>query len=184
MTMLGLPEKTSAQLFDGLEVGGGWSHVTGNFGTDGLNLASALRFTPRVSIAAEYDTAWDTSRIGIFELTPVGAVTSKSHLQNLMIGPRIFFHSTSIRKYKLIPFGEAQFGNSWLSSSIESATTPRVSTSDSAWSWMLGGGTDYRFSNRWAGRVKLDFLRTHLADAGQSRLRFAMGIVYTIGGTE
>ena len=178
------PVNVSAQLLNRAEVGGGWAHSTGNSGTDGLNLAGALRFTPKVSIAADYDALWDNSRIGIFELTQVGAVTSKTHLQNLLFGPRIFFSTAQIRKYKFIPFGEAQFGMSHINSKIESVSMPSVETSDTAFSWLLGGGADYRFSGRWSGRFRLGFLRTHFADTGQSRLRFSIGIAYTFRSTE
>jgi outer membrane protein OmpA-like peptidoglycan-associated protein len=46
---------------------------------------------------------------------------------------------------------------------------------------MFGGGADYRLSPHWVGRFKVDFLRTHFADTGQSRLRFSFGIAYTFG---
>jgi hypothetical protein len=46
---------------------------------------------------------------------------------------------------------------------------------------MLGGGAEYLFSPHWSGRANLDFLRTHLANEGQSRLRLVLGIRYTFG---
>jgi outer membrane protein OmpA-like peptidoglycan-associated protein len=46
---------------------------------------------------------------------------------------------------------------------------------------MVGGGGDYRLSPHWVFRFKLDFLRTHFADTGQSRLRPTLGIAYTFG---
>lgn len=55
------------------------------------------------------------------------------------------------------------------------------SASDNAFSWMLGGGADYRFSPHWATRFKLDFLRTHFVDTGQSRFRLGVGIMYSFG---
>ena len=36
-------------------------------------------------------------------------------------------------------------------------------------------------SPHWVGRVKVDFLRTHFADSGQSRVRLVFGIAYTFG---
>ena len=35
---------------------------------------------------------------------------------------------------------------------------------------MVGGGADYRLASHWVGRFKVDFLRTHFADDGQSRI--------------
>ena len=184
MTIAAFPVSMSAQLLNRVEAGGGWAHSTGNFGTDGFNFAGAFRFTPKVSVGADYDTLWDNSRIGIFDVTQIGAVTSKTHLQNLLFGPRIFFSTTQIRKYRFIPFGEAQFGMSHLNSKIESVSMPSLETSDTAFSWLLGAGADYRFSSRWSGRARLGFLRTHFAETGQSRLRFSIGVAYTFGGTE
>jgi opacity protein-like surface antigen len=184
LAVLALPKSTSAQMLNNLELGGGYVHMTSDFGTDGFNASAAWRFSGKVAIGADYDSAWDNSRIGTFELTQVGALTSKTHLQNFLFGPRIFFSTARVRKYKFIPFAEAQFGVSHLNSQIQSVTAPSVSTSDTAFSWMLGGGSDYRFSPHWAGRLKLDFLRTHFAEAGQSRLRVALGVAYTFGGRE
>ena len=44
-----------------------------------------------------------------------------------------------------------------------------------------GGGADYRLSPHWVGRFNVDFLRTHFADSGQSRIRLGIGIAYTFG---
>ena len=176
-----LPGTASAQ---GLELNGGWSHVTGNFGTDGFDFGAGWNFTNKVMIAADYDTAWDNSRIGTFELTPSGAVTSKTHLQDYLFGPRIFFGSGQVHQHTLHAFGEMQFGLSHLNSTISQAAFPDMTTSDTAFSWMLGGGADYVISPHWTGRVKLGFLRTHFADAGQSRLRLGIGIAYTFGRRE
>lgn len=168
----------------GLELAGGWTHVTGNFGTDGFNFGAGWNFNNKVALAADYDTAWDNSRIGTFELTPTGAVTSKAHLQDLLFGPRIFLGSGEVHHRRLNTFAEAQFGLSHLNSTISQAAFPDVSTSDTAFSWMLGGGAEYGLSPHWTTRVKLDFLRTHFADAGQSRLRLGIGVVYTFGRRE
>ena len=46
---------------------------------------------------------------------------------------------------------------------------------------MVGGGADYRLTSHWVARIKLDFLRTHFADTGQSRVRLGLGIAYTFG---
>lgn len=178
---LAFPANTSAQ---GLELAGGWAHITGNQGTDGFNLGAGWNFTNKVLLAADYDTAWDNSRIGTFEVTSIGAVTSKAHLQNWMFGPRVFFGRGEVHNRTIHFFGEAQFGLSHLNSTIAQPTLPDISTSDTAFSWMLGGGADYVISPHWTARGKLGFLRTHFADAGQSRLRLAIGVAYTFGNRE
>ena len=169
-----------------VELNGAVMHISGNQGLDGFNVGTALWLNHRISIAADYDGAWDTSIIGQFQTTSTGQVVSKSHLQNYLFGPRIFFPGLIKAKEKrvanLLPFGEVQFGISHLNTKLEDTTTNiSQSSSDSGFSWMLGGGADYRFSPHWVGRVKVDLLRTHLADAGQSRLRLGAGVAYTFG---
>lgn len=173
----------SAQKF---ELNGGVTHVSGNQGVDGFTVGAGLWFNHRVSVAANYDGLWDTSQIGQFELTPTGQVVSKSHLQNYLFGPRFFFPGLIKAKEKrvanLLPFVEVQFGISHLKSTLEQpAADLSQSTSDTGFSWMLGAGVDYKFSPHWVGRLNLDFLRTHLADAGQSRVRLGGGVAYTFG---
>src|SRR5581483_7302676 len=81
------PSSSNAQ---GLELGGGYVHNTGDFGLDGFNLAAGWFFSNSVAVAAEYDGAYDTSRIGDFEFTSVGAIAAKSHIQDFLIGPRVY----------------------------------------------------------------------------------------------
>ena len=165
----------------GLEISGGWTHSTGDFGLDGFEASAGWFFTNRVELVADYDGVWDTSRVGAFELTSVGVIISKAHLQNFLVGPRIFLKTFEIHKHSIIPFGEAQFGVSHLSSTIQEGTGPSISAADTAFSWMLGAGVDYSISPHWAARGQLGFLRTHLNDQGQSRLRIGIGVAYTFG---
>jgi outer membrane protein OmpA-like peptidoglycan-associated protein len=186
LLLLAFPLLASAQ---NLELSGGYAHISGDGGLDGFNVGAAAWFTHRISIGADYETGWDTSHLGAFELTSTGIIISKSHLQDFVIGPRIFFPGVFESKDKhlarLLPFGEAQFGVSHLSSSIENPVAMiNQSASDNAFTWLLGGGVDYRFSGHWYGRAKLDLERTHFSDTGQSRLRFVLGVVYTFGDRE
>jgi opacity protein-like surface antigen len=178
---LALPAGVSAQ---GLELAGGWAHITGNNGTDGFNVGAAWNFTNHIQIAGDYDTTWDDTVLGTFQLTPLGNVTSKSHLQDWLFGPRIFFYNTEFHERRVNVFGEAQFGISHLKSELELVNAPSVSTTDNSFSWMVGGGVDYAISRHWTARGKLDLLRTHFANTGQSRLRLGIGVAYTFGARE
>jgi long-subunit fatty acid transport protein len=173
-----LPQTARGQ---GLEVHGGWAHVNGDFGTNGFNVGAAWWFTKRVTISADYESTWDTTTLSNFSLTHIGAIDVKNHLQNYLFGPRIFFSTDWTDKHKLNPFGEAEFGGSHLNQKVTQATVGTVEASDSGFSWMLGGGAEYLLGPHWSGRANLDFLRTHLANEGQSRLRFVLGITYTFG---
>jgi hypothetical protein len=184
------PARSGAQ---DLEVSGGWEHATSDFGVDGFNLGAAWFFQPRLALAAQYDGMWDTSRVGAFEFTSVGAIVSQSHLQDFLVGPRFYFpvytinntnnsnRSRNHKVYRLYPFAEAQFGVSHLHQTIQAGLTPPVANSDSAFSWMLGGGVEYPLSDHWSARGNLDLLRTHLNASAQSRLRLGVGIAYTFG---
>ena len=184
LTFLAALMPAQAARAQGLEVGGGWAHVTGDSGTDGFNAGAAWWFTKQVTIAGDYDSSWDTSSVTNFAFTQVGAIAVKSHLQSALFGPRIFFTTDWTNEHHLNPFAEAQFGVSHLYQKVTQVNMPTVSASDSGFSWALGGGVDYLFNPRWSGRANLDFLRTHLANEGQSRLRLVLGIRYTIGSRE
>jgi opacity protein-like surface antigen len=173
--------RSMAQNLHNLEVGGGWAYVSSNFGVNGFNVGANYWFSPRVSGVFSYDDAWDTSSIGNFVLTPVGQIAIKSHLQNYLFGPRIAFAKKKIKNYEFIPFGEFQIGGTSLHSEVQQTSTGiRQTASDNAFSWMLGGGADYVFSDHWTARANLDFLRTHLANTGQSQLRLVIGVAYSI----
>lgn len=166
------------------ELNGGYAHISGDDGLDGYNVGAAVFLTHKFSIAFDWDSGWDNSHLGVFELTSTGLIVSKSELQDLLIGPRVFFPGLLKSKDKhiarLLPFAEAQFGISNLDSKLQAPTFGLFEhAADKEFSWMLGGGVDYRFAPHWAARGKLDLLRTHFADTGQSRVRIGLGIVYT-----
>lgn len=164
-----------------LELNGGYNHNTGDFGLDGFTVGTGWWFTPRISVGVNYDSGWDTSSLGTFELTSAGQIAIKSHLQNFLVGPRILFPHVISSKYKLSPFAEFQIGGTHLSQKIQQVTTGSQSASANSFSWLLGGGVDYPFNAHWSGRGSLALLRTHLANSGQSRLRLGLGVAYTFG---
>lgn len=147
----------------------------------------AIWFSRRVAGAFDYDMTWDNSRLGLFETTQVGLTTVKSRLQNYLFGPRFsvpgLLHSAKINGNVLLPFIEVQMGPSHLKSTITQASGA-VGASDTAFSWMFGGGADIKVSPKWVGRIKVDLLRTHFASAGQSRVRFGLGVAHTFRNRE
>jgi cytochrome c2 len=164
-----------------LEFAGGYVHTTGDNGLNGFNVGTALWFNRRVSISVDYDYSRNTTSLSNFGLTTVGLITTQSHLQNFVVGPRVFFPSTKLtfKKFKLDPFAEFQFGFGHLNQKVSQVGVGSVSASDTASSWLLGGGVDSVVSPHWALRANLDLLRTHFANAGQSRFRLVLGVDYT-----
>lgn len=188
VVLLAFPLLANAQFAKrNIEFSGGYAHITGDQGLDGFNAGAALYFTPRISIGFDYDSVWDTSTVGPFGISEIGQVSLHSNLQDFLFGPRIFFpgllkgHGDStIRKLKF--FGEAQFGISHLSSTIKvPIQSIDQSSSDNAFTWMLGGGADYRLNHHWTARGKVDLERTHFENQGQSRLRIGIGVSYAFG---
>jgi hypothetical protein len=183
LLLLALSVTASAQT--NLEVSPGFVYISGNQGLDGLNAGAAVWFSRRVSVALDYDIAWDSSRLGAFETTSVGLVTIKSRLQDFLLGPRISFpgllQSKKLKGNALLPFAEVQMGGSILNSTLTERSIGSASSSDAGFSWMFGGGGDIKLSSnsQWFGRIKVDFLRTHFVSAGQSRVRFGLGIAHT-----
>ena len=165
----------------GLELNGAWAHIFSNGGTDGFEAGTAWWFNRRLSLAANYDSAWDTSSLTTFAPSSVGLISMHSHMQNALAGPRFFFTSSWTDKHKLNPFFEAQFGESWLDQQISVPSRADTSANSQAFSWMLGGGAEYLIDPHWSARLNLGFLRSHLAEQGQSQMRFVVGITYTLG---
>ena len=184
-SVLGLLLLFSAAAFaQKAEISAAYAYVSGNGGLNGFDAGVAVFLSPRLSLAADYDGVYDTSQIGIFQITPVGQIVSKNHLQDMLMGPRVFLPGILKRKEltRLTPFVEVQLGSSQLNSEIISRSTgTRTGSSDTAFSWMIGGGGDFGVSSHLVGRVKLDLLRTHFADAGQARFRLALGFAYQFG---
>ncbi|MGE0407359.1 MAG: outer membrane beta-barrel protein, partial [Candidatus Korobacteraceae bacterium] len=168
-----------------IELSGGFGYNSGNGGTSGLNIGAAYWFTRKVAFAFDYDLGWDVTRIGVLETTSVGLATADNRLQNVLFGPRIniggLFDSPRIKGNALLPFAELQIGFSSLDSTINIQNIGEQSSSDTAFTWMFGGGTDIKLSPHWVGRLKVDLLRTHFASSGQSHVRIGMGVAYTFG---
>lgn len=115
-----------------LELSGGYAHVSGDFGTNGFDAGAAYWFTERITLAANYDGAWNDTNLGIFDLTNIGAIRVRSHIQNFIVGPRIFFSARTINEHTIHPFFELQFGVMRLNSSVRQMLLPTVSASDTA----------------------------------------------------
>ncbi len=183
LLMLLLPNRAGAQILDidNAEFGGGYTHVSGDSGLNGGNLTSALTFNRRISLAFNYDTVWNNTTLGAFSLTTVGLTRVRTHQQNFLVGPRFFFPAKKITKYHLDPFAEVQVGFTHENQQVSTVTTGTLEASANSYSWLVGGGADYSFSQHWVGRLNADFFRTHIASTGQSRFRLCFGVAYAFG---
>jgi hypothetical protein len=181
--VMALPTHMSAQLIHNAEVSGGWAYSTGDFGLSGFNVGGALWFTNRISVGFDFDRVDNNKSLPIFALTNSGIFVTKSTLYDYLAGPRISFGSKSVKiLHTLNPFAEVEVGASHIASSVSAQNIGSISASDSAGSWLAGGGADILFSPRWAVRANLDYFRTHFVSQAQNRLRIKLGVAYTFRG--
>jgi len=172
--------------FGQLQVEGGYTHLTGNFGLDGFHGEAGWKFNRHVTLVGQGEWVWDTSKIGAFDLSPtIASLRIKSNEQNYLGGARVHIRgwkaTESLEKRKLLPFAEVLLGTSRLSqkvANIQTPTTLDLDASDHAFTWVVGGGVDYPLNRKWQARGALDFVRTHFVDEGQSRLRIHVGLAY------
>ena len=168
-----------------LEFSGGYEHISGDQGLDGYRVGMGWNPIPKFQLHLTYDGVYDNSTIGTFELTSVGSTFTNSHLQEIMVGPRYFLPGAlkghgRIQGKALIPFIDASFGETRLHSRISNAALGEINSADTAFSWAIGGGADYRIYPHWALRANLGFLRTHFANTGQGRVTLGLGVVWSI----
>jgi hypothetical protein len=175
-----VPTATWAQF----EAGVSYTHLSGNNGLNGFSPSIGWQFNRYVTLVGQADFLWNTSRVGVFDLSrTTGAVTIKSNLQDYLGGARVYIigwkATKKLEKRKILPFGELLFGESRLHQELkDSLGTISLSASDHAFTWVMGGGVDYTLSARWLARGNLDLVRTHFVDSGQSRLRINIGLAY------
>ena len=120
-------------------------------------------------MAAQYDGMWDTSRVGTFEFTSVGAIVAQSHLQDFPGRSRFYFPVYTIITPTLALAGAIATARSTgsipcrgavrrfaFASEIQEGTSPAATNSDSAFSWMLGGGVEYPLTDHFSARGNVD----------------------------
>lgn len=168
-----------------IEFNGGYQHISGDQGLDGFTVGAGWNPIPRFQLYANYDGVFDHSVLGAFALTNIGLTTVNSHLQGFLTGPRFFlpgfFKGTGrIKGHRLIPFMDAGFGEFHLHTDLTSSFVGAVSSSDTAFAWAIGGGTDYRIYPHFTLRGNIGLLRTHFANSGQSRVRLGATLVWSI----
>lgn len=161
----------------------GYTTQTGDFNPNGFEVGLDYRLREYLALVGEGSFLWKRTRVNNVQtnLVPTGAtdLNVSNNAQNFQFGPRFFF-PRAFRQPHLVPFAHLLFGVSRQSTGINLAFQQGQigSSVDTDWSWALGGGVDYWFNKQWAVRGKIDLLRTHFADTGQSKARFTVGIGY------
>ncbi len=161
----------------------GYTTQTGNFGPNGFEVGLDYRLREFLAIAGEGSFLFtgDTVNNVRTNLSPTGFVNMRvsTNAQNFQAGPRFFF-PRALRQPKLVPFAHLLFGVSRASTDFELTEEDDQigSSSDTNWSWSLGGGVDYWVNKKWAVRAKVDLLKTHLQSDSQTNARIMVGMSY------
>jgi opacity protein-like surface antigen len=155
----------------------GYSHSS-NFST-GLNgwivAANYNLNNSWLGVEGEISGHYGSQNLGALPILLPGAPTSVDNsLHNFDFGPRVTWRAPD---QPINAFGHLLFG-----ASHAKVSAAGVSQSDTAFSWVLGGGADYNFNARWAGRAQLDLLHTNFFSNGESHPRISLGLVYRLGG--
>jgi len=95
-----------------------------------------------------------------------------------LFGPQL-----SYRTEKITPFAHSFFGASHVTESVSipfpvPAPPISISTSQTGFAMVLGGGLDYNLTGRLAWRAQTDYLMTRLFNHTQNNFRFSTGIVF------
>src|SRR4051794_15868034 len=106
--LFSLPLAVPAQM--NMYLSGGFAYISGDGGLNGYNAGIEGLFNRKVALAFDYDRGWDTNRLGAFALTSIGAITTRSRIQDFLIGPRFYFPNKHVFWSKLTPLAEGQFG--------------------------------------------------------------------------
>lgn len=107
-------------------------------------------------------------------LLPGAPASVDNSLHNFDFGPRVTWRSPD---QPIFAFGHVLFG-----ASHAKVSAAGVSQSDTAFSWVLGGGADYNFNANWGARAQLDLLHTDFFSKGESHPRISLGLLYRLGG--
>lgn len=147
---------------------------SGSSGLNGWNAAAELKFLPLIGLVGDvsghYGSQTVTAVCG-FVPPPCPTVLEPMDITeyHFLVGPQLSFSIGRVR-----PFAHVLFGAGHLS---ESTKAQPFSASDTAFSYALGGGIDYRLLGPLRWRVQGDFLNDRFFGNSQDNFRFSTGPV-------
>ena len=182
---------TAAQITPRYELGGAFTYldfyspppnITTRIHTLGANLTFERNFKSYLSLLV--DGAGDYKNQGIVNVgtPPVMAILGKTEVFTILAGPRIY---PLKHRHRLTPFGQVLFGAGY-DRRIFPANGNFPSLTNTSWSfsWMGGGGVDFRLSQHWAVHAfEFDYLHTSFfgGNPSQGSYRISVGITYRWG---
>jgi opacity protein-like surface antigen len=157
-----------------VDIFAGYSYVRENPGTSGASSFSLNGGSASIAYNAK---SWlsGVADFGAYHNGNILGTGTDGTLSTYLFGPRVSYHHSG----RITPFGEVLFGVAHAGASIAG-----TSGSDNAFAMSLGGGVDYKLTDRFAIRpIKVDYLMTRFSETGtgnqtQNNLRVSTGIVF------
>jgi opacity protein-like surface antigen len=155
----------------------GYSHSSKfDTGLNGWILAANYNVNDSwLGVEGEISGHYGSQNLSALPILLPGAPSSVDNsLHSFDFGPRVTWRSPD---QPFFAFGHVLFG-----ASHANVSAAGVSQSDTAFSWVLGGGADYNFNANWGARAQLDLLHTDFFSKGESHPRISLGLLYRVGG--
>ena len=157
-----------------VDIFAGYSYVRKNPSTSGASSFSLNGGSASIAYNAK---SWlsGVADFGAYHNGNILGTGTDGTLSTYLFGPRVSYHHSG----RITPFGEVLFGVAHAGASIAG-----TSGSDNAFAMSLGGGVDYRLTDRFAIRpIKVDYLMSRFSETGtgnqtQNNLRVSTGIVF------
>jgi opacity protein-like surface antigen len=157
-----------------VDIFAGYSYVRENPSTSG---ASSFSLNGGSASFAYNANHWlsGVADFGAYHNGNILGTGTSGTLSTYLFGPRVSYHHSG----RITPFGEVLFGVAHAGASIAG-----TSGSDNAFAMSLGGGVDYKLTDRFAIRpIKVDYLMSRFSETGssaqtQNNLRVSTGIVF------
>jgi hypothetical protein len=147
--------------------------ASGSAGLNGWNASAEMKFLPLIGIVGDFSGHYGSQTVtavcGFIAACVNIQEKMDSTVYHFLVGPQLSFSIGRVR-----PFAHALFGAGHLS---ESATARPFSAADTAFSYAIGGGIDYRLLGPLRWRVQGDFLRDQFFGPTQNNFRFSTGPV-------
>lgn len=145
--------------------------TSGSTGLNGWNASLEGKLFPFIGIVADFSGNYGTQSVTAVCGLVVPCVSVQDHMNasvyHFLVGPQISFSIGRMR-----PFAHALFGAAHLNESVSARS---FSASDTAFSYALGGGIDYRLLGPLRWRVQGDFLNDRFLGNTQDNFRFSTG---------
>ncbi|HKU22295.1 MAG TPA: outer membrane beta-barrel protein [Terriglobales bacterium] len=147
---------------------------SGSSGLNGWNAAAELKFLPLIGLVGDVSGHYGSQTVtAVCGFVPPPCPTVREPMDiteyHFLVGPQLSFSIGRVR-----PFAHVLFGAGHLS---ESTKAQPFSASDTAFSYALGGGIDYRLLGPLRWRVQGDFLNDRFFGNSQDNFRFSTGPV-------